>query len=127
MNIPMDFLSFFSNKDSIILLGEAILLASMQFSIGSVEMSSKFSVKNFSKDQETLQNAADALTDYLRIGFMWMIGLSMMFYARYDKIGAAICVIANLLIIAWIYFSYMQAFDIACKNYNLKCPSVSIF
>jgi hypothetical protein len=30
------------------MIGEAILLASIQFSIGSVEMSSKFSVKNFS-------------------------------------------------------------------------------
>lgn len=119
-------MDFFSNKDNMILIGEAILLASMQFSIGSVEMSSKFSVKNFSKDQETLQNAADALSDYLKIGIMWMIGLSIMFYARYDKVGFAISVIMNLLIIAWIYFSYMQAFEIACKNNNLKCPVVSV-
>lgn len=48
-------MDFFSNKENIIMFGEAILLASMQFSIGSVEMSSKFSVKNFAKDQETLQ------------------------------------------------------------------------
>lgn len=114
------------DKDSIIMLGEAILLASMQFSIGSVEMSSKFSVKNFSKDQETLQNAADALSDYLKIGILWTIGLSILFYARYDKIGSAMSVIINILIIAWIYFSYMNAFDIACKNNNLKCPIVSI-
>ena len=119
-------MDYFTNKDNIIMLGEAILLASMQFSIGSVEMSSKFSVKNFSKDQETLQNAADALSDYMKIGLMWTFGLSIMFYARYDKIGAAISVIINLLIIAWIYFSYMNAFDIACKNNDLKCPSVSI-
>ena len=59
------------------LFGEAILLASMQFAIGSVEMSSKFSVKNFSKDQETLQNAADALSDYLRIGWFWTFGLTI--------------------------------------------------
>ena len=43
------------------LMGKAILLASIQASIGSVEMSSKFSVINFSKDQRTLQAAADAL------------------------------------------------------------------
>jgi len=119
-------MEFFSNKENIILIGEAILLASMQFSIGSVEMSSKFSVKNFSKDQETLQNAADALSDYLKIGLLWTFGLSIMFYARYDKIGFAICVIMNLLIISWIYFSYMKAFDVACKNNNLTCPIVSI-
>lgn len=29
-----------------------------------VELSSKFSVKNFAKDQETLDNAANALSDY---------------------------------------------------------------
>ena len=45
------------------LIGKSILFASMQFAIGSVEMSSKFSVKNFSKDQDTLQNAADALDE----------------------------------------------------------------
>ena len=59
------------NHEYFEMLGEAILLASMQFAIGSVEMSSKFSVKNFSKDQDTLQNAADALSDYMKIGLMW--------------------------------------------------------
>jgi hypothetical protein len=120
-------MDFLTNKDTMIMLGEAILLASMQFSIGSVEMSSKFSVKNFSKDQETIQNAADALSDYMKIGIFWTIGLSVMFYARYDKVGATMCIIMNLLIIAWIYFSYTNAFNIACKNNNLKCPIISIF
>jgi hypothetical protein len=119
-------MDFLTNKENIIMFGEAILLASMQFSIGSVEMSSKFSVKNFSKDQETLQNAADALSDYMKIGLMWTFGLSIMFYARYDKVGAAFSVIINLLIIAWIYFSYMNAFETACKNNSLKCPVVNI-
>jgi hypothetical protein len=119
-------MDFFTNKESLVIFGEAILLASMQFSIGSVEMSSKFSVKNFSKDQQTLQNAADALSDYMKIGLMWTFGLTILFYARYDKVGAAMCVILNLLIIAWIYFSYKQAFDIACKNENLKCPIISV-
>ena len=119
-------MDYLTNKDNIIMLGEAILLASMQFSIGSVEMSSKFSVKNFSKDQETLQNAADALSDYIRIGLFWTFGLTILFYAKFDKVGAAVCVITNLLIIAWIYFSYMNAFNIACSNNSLQCPEVSI-
>jgi len=108
------------------MLGEAILLASMQFSIGSVEMSSKFSVKNFSKDQETLQNAADALSDYMKIGLLWTFGLSIMFYARYDKIGSAMSIIINLLIISWIYFSYTVAFNVASKNNNLNYPHINI-
>ena len=55
-------------KSIVTIMGKAILFASMQFAIGSVEMSSKFSVKNFSKDQVTLQHAADALSDYIFIG-----------------------------------------------------------
>lgn len=114
------------DNEHLILFGEAILLASMQFAIGSVEMSSKFSVRNFSKDQETIQNAADALSDYLRIGLLWTFGLTMLFYAKHEKIGAIIALITNLLIIAWIYFSYLTSFEYAAKANNLNMPTVSI-
>lgn len=117
---------YFDNE-TLLLFGEAILLASMQFAIGSVEMSSKFSVRNFSKDQETLQNAADALSDYLRIGIMWTIGLTILFYAKHGKVGAMIALITNLLIIAWIYYSYLNAFDYASQTNKLKEPTVSLF
>lgn len=109
------------------MFGEAILLASMQFAIGSVEMSSKFSVKNFSKDQDTLQNAADALSDYLRIAVLWTIGLGVLFYARYDAMGVAMSLISNMLIVAWIYYSYIHSFEMAAKTYNLKMPTISLF
>ena len=115
-----------NNKEYYEMFGEAILLASMQFAIGSVEMSSKFSVKNFAKDQETLQNAVDALTDYLRIAIMWTFGLSVLFYARYDSVGVIMSVLTNLLIVSWIYFSYVKSFNIAAKAYNLKVPRVRI-
>jgi hypothetical protein len=113
-------------KEYIILFGEAVLLASMQFSIGSVEMSSKFSVKNFSKDQETLQNAADALADYLRIGLLWTFGLSALFYAKYQIHGLLMILITNILIMSWIYYSYLNCFESAAKTYNLKKPTVTI-
>ena len=109
------------------IFGEAILLASMQFAIGSVEMSSKFSVKNFSKDQDTIQNAADALSDYLRIAVVWTIGLGVLFYARYDTAGVIMSVITNILIVAWIYYSYIHSFEVAAKMYNLQMPTVGIF
>jgi hypothetical protein len=114
------------DNEILILCGEAILLASMQFAIGSVEMSSKFSVRNFSKDQETLQNAADALADYLRIGIMWTIGVTVLFYAKHGKTGGLIALMINILIIAWIYYSYIVAFKYATKTYNLNEPTVNI-
>jgi hypothetical protein len=108
------------------LFGEAVLLASMQFAIGSVEMSSKFSVKNFSKDQDTLQNAADALSDYLRIAVFWTIGLCILFWARYSIVGILMALITNLLIVSWIYYSYINSFEIAAKTHNLQMPTVSL-
>ena len=123
----MEALSGFSINDSHMkMIGEAILLASIQFSIGSVEMSSKFSVKNFSKDQETLQNAADALSDYLKIGVFWTIGVTILLYSNFGVPGAISAILANLLIIVWVYVSYIQSFKIAAEKYNLTMPGVKL-
>ena len=103
-------------------LGKAILFASMQFAIGSVEMSSKFSVKNFSKDQETLNNAVDALADYIMIGIFWTIGTSLIFVANYGTVGLVANVVANFAIMIWIYLSYLNAFNAAAKQYGLVVP-----
>lgn len=105
-------------------IGKAILFASMQFAIGSVEMSSKFSVKNFSKDQETLQCAADALTDYIIISMVWTIGTSLIFFASYGKMGLAANIVANMVIVAWIYISYLNAFEQASLKSGLQMPKM---
>jgi len=104
------------------LIGKSILFASMQFAIGSVEMSSKFSVKNFAKDQDTLQNAADALSDYLIIGLLWTFGTCLIFYTNYNWMGVAINTSINFAIMYWIYWSYMKSFKSACDKYNLIKP-----
>jgi Zn-dependent protease with chaperone function len=110
------------------MLGEAILFASIQFSIGSVEMSSKFSVKNFCSDQDTLQNAADALSDYLKISIIWTIGVILLLYSKYKWVGALAAIVSNLIVILWIYFSYMSAFKSAVNKTNtMKMPYINIF
>jgi hypothetical protein len=105
-------------------MGNAILLASIQASIGSVEMSSKFSVINFSKDQRTLQAAADALTGYIFIGVIWMIGAILINYGQYGVWGLVASLIANLIIMSWIIISYLVAFQTATKQYGLKYPKL---
>jgi len=104
------------------LIGKSILFASMQFAIGSVEMSSKFSVKNFSKDQDTLQNAADALSDYLIIGLLWTLGTCLIFYSNYKWNGVILNTIINFAIMYWIYWSYIKSFKSACDKYGLQQP-----
>lgn len=121
----MDLQEYYNRKKSAVMItGKAILFASMQFAIGSVEMSSKFSVKNFSKDQTTLQHAADALSDYLFIGMVWTLGTCMMFWGNYGMKGAIINFLANMLIMSWILVSYRRAFDYACSNGNLEQPKL---
>lgn len=106
------------------LMGNAILLASIQASIGSVEMSSKFSVVNFSKDQRTLQAASDALTGYIFIGIIWMIGAILINFGQYGVWGLIASLIANIVIMGWIIISYLIAFRVAARQYGLKYPKL---
>lgn len=106
------------------IIAKAIFYASIQSSLGSVEMSSKFSVMNFSKDQETLQRAADALRSYIIIAVIWTIGTILALYASYGWCGAWVGLAANAVMMGWIVISYVKAFAEAAKRYNLTAPSV---
>ena len=106
------------------ILGQAIFYASIQAAIGSVEMSSRFSVMNFSKDQGTLQNAADALRSYMYIAIAWALATIMVMYSQYGMAGAIAGFVANLLYVGWIYFSYVRAFTLTAEKYKLKQPTV---
>jgi hypothetical protein len=106
------------------ILGNAILLASIQASIGSVEMSSKFSVINFSKDPETLQAASDALTGYIIIAIIWMFGAVLISYGQYGLMGLVTSFIANMIMILWILLSYAAAFNTASKRHGVKFPKL---
>ena len=109
------------------MLGNSILLASIQASIGSVEMSSKFSVVNFAKDQDTLQAAADALTGYLIIACIWTLGSAMISFGQYSWPGLLTSLVANIVLVGWIFISYIQAFRVAIQRYpekNLTFPQL---
>lgn len=106
------------------MLGNSILLASIQASIASVELSSKYSVVNFSKDQQTLQAASDALTGYLIIATIWLIGSAFISYGQYHMPGLITSLIANLILVGWIFFSYLQSFKIVANRYNLEFPKL---
>lgn len=116
-----------SDRVNLKALGNAILYSSISFAIASVEMSSKFSVKNFAKDQETLQNAADALSDYLKIGAFWALGTTLVLGSSYGKQGAFWSLLMNGIILFWVYWSYKKAFKMAADKYHLKIPTVNIF
>jgi hypothetical protein len=106
------------------ILGQAIFYSSIQAAIGSVEMSSRFSVMNFSKDQDTLQNAADALRSYLYVALMWTIATVLVLYSQYGIMGGITGFLANLAYVGWIYFSYKNAFKKAADKYKLQEPSI---
>jgi hypothetical protein len=105
-------------------VAKAIFYASIQASIGSVELSSKFSVMNFAKDQETLQRAADALRSYMIVGFIWTIGTVLALYSSHGICGGFVGLAANIVMMAWIIISYIKAFEEAARRYHLQVPVV---
>jgi len=106
------------------MLGQAIFYSSIQAAIGSVEMSSRFSVMNFSRDQDTLQNAADALRSYMYIATLWTAATVMVMYSQYGLWGGVTGLVANAIYVGWIYFSYLNAFKKAAAKYGLQVPTV---
>ena len=104
------------------LAGEAILLSSIGFSIASVEMSSKFSVKNFSVNQKTLAAASTALDVYNLVGVLWSIGVTLMLWGSYGMPGLVWGVITNVAVLAWINASYLHAFKQAAEQNQVKFP-----
>ena len=111
-------------KNPFYILGKAILFGALQFSIGSVEMSSKFSVRNFATNQETLDNAILALRDYIIIGLLWTLGTSLIFFVNYGVLGISLNIGINVAIIFWIYISYYNAFQDAATKNNLQVKSI---
>lgn len=106
------------------MIGDALILASIQISIASYDMSSKYSVKNFSTTQIILDNAGDALYEYIKTGIMWTVITSILMFLNFGFEGLAYTLFANILIMLWIYFSYIKAFEYNVEKYNLKMPSV---
>ena len=104
------------------LAGEAILLSSIGFSIASVEMSSKFSVKSFSKNQKTMQAAATALDTYNVVGLLWSVGVTAMLWGSYSTPGLIWGVLCNFAVLAWINVSYLAAFKQAVDQNGVKYP-----
>jgi H+/gluconate symporter-like permease len=105
-------------------IGKSILLAGFLVALASVEMSSRFSVLNFSKSDEILQNAANALSAFMFIGTVWAFGSTLVLYSSYETIGMVAGIISNGVIMAWVYFSYKAAFDRAARENNLTPPKM---
>lgn len=105
-------------------VGKAIFLSSIQASLGSVEMSSKFSVLNFSKDQETLDNAVAALKNYIFVAVIWTIGTILSLYASFGIMGLIVGLIANAVMMGWIIISYQLAFEEAAIKNKLTVSPV---
>jgi hypothetical protein len=106
------------------LLGQVFLFATIQSIIGSVEMSNKFCLISVTKDQETLQRAADGLTLYIIFGLFWAFGNITFFYSKYKFVGLWYSLIVNVLMMSIIIFNYINLFNKAVKQYNLKFPKL---
>ena len=72
-----------NGKSCMVILGKCVVFSVLQFSLASTEMSSKSSIKNSDRDQESLQHSADALSNYIKISILWMLVGGFLFYCNY--------------------------------------------
>ena len=107
------------------LLGSGLMYAGFTFSLGSVEMSSKYSVENFSKDAATLQAAANALFTYFIIAIIWTVASCLVLYGEYGLKGIIWGAFTNIVFIAWIMISYWMTFKKVSKANGLPMPKFS--
>ena len=112
------------DKDIFKVTGKALLLSSFSFAAGSVVMSSRWSVQNFSTDQKTLDRARDALLEYTYVAALWCVGCSMLLYASYGSTGLALSLACNFSIWLWIWTSYVRAFKEAAQEHGLRAPDL---
>jgi hypothetical protein len=106
------------------IISKAIFLSSIQISIAAIEMNSNFAVLNFSTNQEMLQSAADALRSYMMIATAWTIGTVLSLFSAYGLYGSISGLIANMIIVSWIFFSYLKTFKSAAKKHKLEEPVI---
>ena len=104
------------------IIGKALLYAAIQASIGGIEMSSKFDIMNFSKDQETLQYAVIALRNYIMIGSIWTVGTVLSLYSTHGLSGAFLGLSTNIAMMSWIILSYIATFKEVATKYKLYVP-----
>jgi hypothetical protein len=105
-------------------LGKAILLGALQSSIGSVELSSTYSINNFSKDQATLQRGADSLSAYIVIGTLWTIGCMAILGAQYSWEGALFAFGINAAMMLWLICRYIRTFQQVVEREKLQMPTL---
>lgn len=111
-----------SNKELVNIISSSLFYSAIIFSLGSVEMSSKFSVINFAKDQATLDRARDALESFIYVSAVWIIATVLSLYASHGYCGAAFALLFGCLITASIIWSYFKSFEQAANEYKLKYP-----
>ena len=107
------------------LIGTSLFLSGLTFSIASVEMSSRFSIKNFAVDQKTLQSAADALSSYLIIAIVWTVATCLVLSAEWGTGSGVLWGLAtNGLFVGWLVWTYMATFKKVAKERNLTMPTL---
>lgn len=105
-------------------IGKATLLAVIQSVIATIEMSTRMSFVNYSKDQTSLQKAADNLSNYIILASFWTFGSSSVLYSNYGMTGFWWGIITNLAILSWNIFNYLSAFKRYSKEFGLKYPKL---
>jgi len=105
-------------------LGQALVFASVQPALASMQMSSRFDIVNSATTQDLLEQAARDLRSFMIIAIIWAVGSTLVMYIQFSWRGAFINLVGQGLVGYWIFSSFRNAIVNQALRKNLQVPSV---
>ena len=104
--------------------GKVLVSATVQLSLGSLELPSRFMIRSLIRTQEAVDATISEMYSYIVIGLLWAIGTTILMYVQHYYAGAVANILVNLLCIWWIvYRRYTVLVETAAK-YGLQVKSL---
>lgn len=104
--------------------GKVLVSATVQLSLGSLELPSRFMIRTFTRTQEAVDATVSEMYSYIVIGLLWTIGTTILMYVQHYYIGAVLNMTVNLLAMWWIIYRRYSVLVETATKYGLQVKSL---
>ncbi len=103
-------------------LTESFILAGAQLAFSSFIVTSLYIAKNVVNSQLSLDELNGDLRQALLVEMLWTAATVSLMAIKYGWIGAAFCIISNMIAMLYINISMRRTMKYVAKKNNLKVP-----
>jgi hypothetical protein len=102
------------------LFGKVLISMTIQASIGNLELPNRFMIRNFATSQEAIDAIYGEIRTYIVIGLLYAVGSSLLIYLAHQHLGAALNMIANLIVIIYVIWRRRSVIEENVRKYGLQ-------